>query len=185
MRVGKEGTRWAVERGSRSLFAGVMIVLCLGSLIACSNESVQQERKVYSGQATEEGNMRAKSQGHGLNGPLIQELDKAFAAKDIKLMNNMSADDGEGGISYMYLLNGSGRHIVKVHIFGDPDTRTARMKEMYGISDEQAVIENALGQTTIRSKGYVSLVYTASGGEKDIYEEKVTQVFQHVLNQLN
>ncbi|MEO2203977.1 hypothetical protein ABGV42_09510 [Paenibacillus pabuli] len=184
MRVGRKEAQWEVGRGARTVIAGCIILLCMGSLIACSSESAQQERKVYSGQATEEGNMRARSQGHGLNGPLIQELDKAFAARDIKLMNNMSADDGEGGISYMYLLNGSSRHVVKVHIFGDSDTRTARMKEMYGNSDDQAVIKNVLGQTTIRSKGYVSLVYTASGGEKDIYREKVTQVFQHVLNQL-
>lgn len=52
--------------------------------------------------------MRVKSQGYGLNGLLIQELDKVFVVKDIKLMNNMFVDDGEGGIFYMYLLNGSG-----------------------------------------------------------------------------
>ncbi|MGF9695650.1 hypothetical protein [Paenibacillus sp. MABNR03] len=185
MRVGRKGTQVKSGRRAGSLFAGCMIVLCIGLLVACSTEAAQQERKVYSGQATKEGNMRAQSQGHGLNGPLIRELDKAFAARDIKLMNNMSADDGEGGISYMYLLNGSGRHIVKVHIFSDVDTRAARMKEMYGNSGDQAVIENVLGKTAIRSKGYVSLVYTASGGEKDIYEGQVSEVFHHVLNQLN
>lgn len=168
----------------RSVLVSIIMALCVLSLVACSASSVEQERKIYTRQATDEGIVRAKSQGHGLNGPLIQELDDAFAAKGIKLMNNMSADDGEDGISYMYLLNGSGRHIVKVHIFSDVGTRIARMNEMYGNDGDEAVMENVLGKTTIRSKEYVSLVYTASGGEKDDYEEDVMQVFQHVLEQL-
>lgn len=183
MRVGRKGLHHKSKR-LKSLLLSMIVVLCAFSLVACSTSSVEQERKIYTRQATNEGNVRAKSQGHGLNGPLIQELDDAFAAKGIKLMNNMSADDGEGGISYVYLLNGSGRHIVKVHIFSDVGTRIARMNEMYGHDGDEAVMENVLGKTTIRSKDYVSLVYTASGGEKDDYEEDVMQVFQHVLLQL-
>ncbi|MNW62023.1 hypothetical protein D3C74_401260 [compost metagenome] len=55
---------------------------------------------------------------------------------------------------------------------------------MYSENRDEAVLENALGRTTIRSKGNVSLVYTASGGEKDKYEQDVLQVFRHVLGQL-
>ncbi|WP_144424626.1 hypothetical protein [Paenibacillus xylanivorans] len=183
MRVGGKGLHPNSGRVKSALFS-IIMVMCVLSLVACSASSVEQERKIYTRQATDEGIVRAKSQGHGLNGPLIQELDDAFTAKGIKLMNNMSADDGEDGISYMYLLNGSGRHIVKVHIFRDVGTRIARMNEMYGNDGDEAVMENVLGKTTIRSKDYVSLVYTASGGEKDDYEENVMQVFQHVLEQL-
>ncbi|QOS78423.1 hypothetical protein JNUCC31_27545 [Paenibacillus sp. JNUCC31] len=183
MRVGGKGLHLRSGR-MKSVLVSMIMALCVLSQVACSASSVDQERKIYTRQATDEGIVRAKSQGHGLNGPLIQELDGGFAAKGIKLMNNMSADDGEGGISYMYLLNGSGRHIVKVHIFSDDRTRVARMNEMYGNDGDQAVMENGLGKTTIRSKAYVSLVYTASGGEKDDYEEDVMQVFQHVLKQL-
>ncbi|MEK4052216.1 hypothetical protein MHB84_01075 [Paenibacillus sp. FSL F4-0087] len=183
MRVNGKGLHYRSGR-VKSVLVSMVVVLCTISVVACSASNVEQERKIYTRQATDEGIVRAKSQGHGLNGPLIQELDEAFAAKGIKLMNNMSADDGEDGISYMYLLNGSGRHIVKVHIFSDAPTRVARMNEMYGNDGNEAVMENVLGKTTIRSKDYVSLVYTASGGEKDDYEEDVMQVFQHVLEQL-
>ncbi|UPK46306.1 hypothetical protein [Paenibacillus pabuli] len=183
MRVNGKGFPHKSGRVKSVLFS-MVVVLCTISAVACSASNVEQERKIYTRQATDEGIVRAKSQGHGLNGPLIQELDDAFAAKGIKLMNNMSADDGEDGISYMYLLNGSGRHIIKVHIFSDVYTRVARMNEMYGNDGSEAVIENGLGKTTIRSKDYVSLVYTASGGEKDDYEEDVMQIFQHVLEQL-
>ncbi|MEY8745089.1 hypothetical protein AB9M62_38080 [Bacillales bacterium AN1005] len=164
---------------------GLMLALSILLLIGCSSSSTSQEVKIYSGQATNEGNIRAQSQGHGLNGAFIQELDRAFNEKGIKLMNNMSADDGEGGITYMYLLNGSGRHVVKVHIFGDDHTRTLRMKEMYGNAEDQAVLQNVLGKTSIRSKGYVSMVYTASGGQKDVYEDEVLQVFDHMLYKLD
>ncbi|PQP80689.1 hypothetical protein C0Q44_25990 [Paenibacillus sp. PCH8] len=183
MGVGRKG--WNLKGRTIKLVCvgGVMIVV-LWSLVACSASSLEQERKVYTREATDEGNMRAQSQGHGLNGALVSELREGFAARGIKLMNNMSADDGQGGISYMYLLNGSGRHIVKVHIFSDADTRAARMEEMYSERSDEAVLENALGRTTIRSKGYVSLVYSASGGEKDQYEQDVMQVFQQVLEQL-
>lgn len=160
----------------------VITIVC--SLAACSVSSIEQERKVYTREATEEGNVRAQSQGHGLNGALVSEISESFAAKGMQLMNNMSADDGHGGISYMYLLNGSGRHIVKVHIFSDVATRAAGMKQMYSENGDEAVLENTLGRTTIRSKGNVSLVYTASGGEQDEYEQDVMQVFQHVLQQL-
>ncbi|MCM3175382.1 MULTISPECIES: hypothetical protein [Paenibacillus] len=163
----------------------LMLGLSISLLAGCSSSSTSQEVKIYSGQATNEGNIRAKSQGHGLNGAFIQELDRAFNEKGIKLMNNMSADDGEGGITYMYLLNGSGRHVVKVHIFADDHTRTLRMQEMYGNAEDQAVVQNVLGKTTIRSKGYVAMVYTASGGQKDVYEDEVLQVFDHMLNKLD
>ncbi|MDR6722233.1 hypothetical protein J2W91_000681 [Paenibacillus amylolyticus] len=163
----------------------LMLALSILLLVGCSSSSTSQEVKIYSGQATNEGNIRAQSQGHGLNGVFIQELDRAFNEKGIKLMNNMSADDGEGGITYMYLLNGSGRHVVKVHIFGDDHTRTLRMKEMYGNAEDQAVLQNVLGKTSIRSKGYVSMVYTASGGQKDVYEDEVLQVFDHMLYKLD
>ncbi|WP_440118903.1 hypothetical protein [Paenibacillus sp. QZ-Y1] len=183
MRVGGKELYRRSGRIKWALVSG-FIILAAWSLVACSASSIEQERKVYTRQATDEGNVRAQSQGHGLNGTFIKELSKSFAAKDIQLMNNMSADDGEGGISYMYLLNGSGRHIVKVHIFSDARTRAARMKQMYNDDNDEAVLENVLGKTTIRSKAYVSLVYTASGGEKDDYEQDVMQVFQHVLEQL-
>ncbi|MEC0123790.1 hypothetical protein [Paenibacillus pabuli] len=183
MRVNEKGLHYRFGR-VKPVRVSLIMTLCVLSLVACSASSIEQERKIYTREATDEGMDRAKSQGHGLNGPLIQELDDGFAAKGIKLMNNMSADDGEGGISYMYLLNGSGRHIVRVHIFSDVPTRVTRMNEMYGNGGDEAVMENGLGKTTIRSKAYVSLVYTASGGEKDDYEEDVMQVFQHVLEQL-
>ncbi|WP_340401539.1 hypothetical protein [Paenibacillus sp. FSL H8-0079] len=73
---------------------------------------------------------------------------------------------------------------MKVHIFSDKTARDAGMKQMYSENGDAAVLENVLGRTTIRSKDYVSLVYTASGGEKDEYEQDVMQVFQHVLEQL-
>lgn len=183
MRVGGKGLYRGSGRLKWAIVSG-FIILVAWSLVACSASSIEQERKVYTRQATDEGNVRAQSQGHGLNGTFIKELSKSFAAKDIQLMNNMSADDGEGGISYMYLLNGSSRHIVKVHIFSDARTRAARMKQMYNDDGDEALLENTLGKTTIRSKAYISLVYTASGGEKDDYEQDVMQVFQHVLEQV-
>jgi len=176
--------RSLVGRTMKSILVSGVLITSVWSLVACSASSIEQERKVYTREATDEGNVRAQSQGHGLNGELVSEISKSFKAKGIQLMNNMSADDGHGGISYMYLLNGSGRHIVKVHIFSDAATRAASMKQMYSENRDEAVLENALGRTTIRSKGYVSLVYTASGGEKDKYEQDVMQVFQHVLGQL-
>ncbi|WP_405156341.1 hypothetical protein [Paenibacillus sp. FSL K6-0108] len=183
MRVNGKGFPHKSGRVKSVLFS-MIVVLCTISAVACSASNVEQERKIYTRQATDEGIVRAKSQGHGLNGPLIHELNDAFAAKGIQLMNNMYEDDDEGGISYKYLLNGSGRHIVKVHIFSDDHMRVARMKEMYGRESDEAVVENGLSKTTIRCKAYVSLVYTASGGEKDDYEEEVMQIFQHVLEQL-
>ncbi|MCM3132069.1 hypothetical protein M3629_04690 [Paenibacillus polysaccharolyticus] len=168
----------------RYLMLSSVVLLSAVSLAACSSSSMEQERKLYTGEATTEGNFRAKQQGHGLNGTLAREMTNGFAAKHIKLMNNMFEDDADGGMSYMYLLNGSARHIVKVHIYRDAKIRAARMEEMYGESKENAVLENALGRTTIRSKGHVSLVYTASGGEKDMYEKDVLPVFEHVLQQI-
>ncbi|OMF17411.1 hypothetical protein BK131_05460 [Paenibacillus amylolyticus] len=176
--------RSLVGRIIKSVLVSVMLIASVWSLVACSASSIEQERKVYTREATNEGNIRAQSQGHGLNGALVNEISKSFEAKGIQLMNNMSADDDHGGISYMYLLNGSGRHIVKVHIFGNKAARVAGMKQMYSENGDEAVLENVLGRTTIRSKDYVSLVYTASGGEKDEYEPDVLQVFQHVLEQL-
>ncbi|WP_458126430.1 hypothetical protein [Paenibacillus sp. Z3-2] len=176
--------RSLVGRTIKSVLVNGVLIMSVWALVACSASSIEQERKVYTREATDEGNMRAQSQGHGLNGALANEMSKSFEAKGIQLMNNMSADDDHGGISYMYLLNGSGRHIVKVHIFRDKAARVAGMKQMYSEHSDEAVLENVLGRTTIRSKDYVSLVYTASGGEKDEYEQDVMQVFQHVLEQL-
>lgn len=176
--------RSLVGRTIKSVLVSAMLITSIWSLVACSASSIEQERKVYTREATNEGNVRAQSHGHGLNGALVNEISKSFEAKGIQLMNNMSADDDHGGISYMYLLNGSGRHIVKVHIFSDKAARDAGMKQMYSENGDAAVLENVLGRTTIRSKDYVSLVYTASGGEKDEYEQDVMQVFQHVLEQL-
>lgn len=174
----------AGQKVKRIVMVGSVLLLSVVSLEACMSSSIEQERKVYTREATTEGNFRAKQQGHGLNGRLAKKLTEGFAAKHIKLMNNMFEDDGDGGMSYMYLLNGSARHIVKVHIYRDANIRAARMEEMYGERKENAVLENALGRTTIRSKGHVSFVYTASGGEKDVYEQDVMQVFQGVLRQI-
>lgn len=174
----------AVRKARRSVILGGVLLVMVASLTACTAASIEQERKVYTREAAAEGNFRAKQQGHGLNGTLARELTAGFAAKNIKLMNNMFEDDREGGMSYMYLLNGSARHIVKVHIYRDADTRTAQMEEMYGERKDNAVLENVMGRTTIRSKGHVSFVYTASGGEKDMYEQDVLQVFQHVLDEI-
>ncbi|MGQ8871851.1 hypothetical protein [Paenibacillus sp. TSA_86.1] len=168
----------------RVLLVSGVLLLSMVSLAACTSSSIEQERKVYTREATTEGNFRAKQQGHGLNGTLAKKLTDGFTAKHMKLMNNMFEDDGDGGMSYMYLLNGSARHIVKVHIYRDANIRAARMEEMYGERRENAVLENVMGRTTIRSKGHVSLVYTASGGEKDEYEQDVMQVFQEVLHQI-
>ncbi|WP_145412694.1 hypothetical protein [Paenibacillus xylanexedens] len=168
----------------RFLLLSGLVILSVVSLTACTSSSIEQERKLYTGEATTEGNFRAKQQGHGLNGTLAREMTSGFAAKRIKLMNNMFEDDADGGMSYMYLLNGSARHIVKVHIYRDAKIRAARMEEMYGEPKGNAVLENVMGRTTIRSKGHVSLVYTASGGEKDVYAQDVLQVFEDVLQQI-
>ncbi|MGO4532886.1 hypothetical protein AB4Z30_27695 [Paenibacillus sp. 2TAF8] len=180
------GKNWnpAGRKVKRIVMVSSVLLLSVVSLEACMSSSIEQERKVYTREATTEGNFRAKQQGHGLNGRLAKKLTEGFAAKHIKLMNNMFEDEGDGGMSYMYLLNGSARHIVKVHIYRDANIRAARMEEMYGERKENAVLENALGRTTIRSKGHVSFVYTASGGEKDVYEQDVMQVFQGVLHQI-
>lgn len=180
--IGRLSLAWLNAKGI--MVIGTAVMLSAAFLTACTTSSIEQERKLYNGQAATEGNFRAKQQGHGLNGALARELTAGFDAKHIKLMNNMFEDDGEGGMSYMYLLNGSARHIVKVHIYRDAQTRAARMEEMYGERRENAVLENALGKTTIRSQGHVSFVYTASGGEKDVYERDVLQVFGQVLNQI-
>lgn len=100
MRVNGKGLQHRSGR-VRSVLVSIVVVLCTISVVACSASNVEQERKIYTRQATDEGNVRAKSQGHGLNGPLIQELDEAFVAKGIKLMNNMSADDGEIGRAHV------------------------------------------------------------------------------------
>lgn len=168
----------------RFLMLSGVILLSAVSLAACTSSSIEQERKLYTGEATTEGNFRAKQQGHGLNGTLAKEMTTRFAGKHIKLMNNMFEEDADGGMSYMYLLNGSARHIVKVHIYRDAKIRAAQMEEMYGEPKENAVLENVMGRTTIRSKGNVSLVYTATGGEKDVYARDVLQVFEHVLQQI-
>ncbi|PZT57061.1 hypothetical protein [Paenibacillus silvae] len=181
-KMGRLGLAWL--NVTRIMFIGGVVVICAAALTACTTSSIEQERKLYNGQATTEGNFRAKQQGHGLNGALARELTAGFDAKHIKLMNNMFEDDGDGGMTYMYLLNGSARHIIKVHIYRDAQTRAERMEEMYGERRDHAVLENALGKTTIRSQGHVSFVYTASGGEKDVYEQDVMQVFGQVLGQL-
>ncbi|WP_340401538.1 hypothetical protein [Paenibacillus sp. FSL H8-0079] len=93
--------RSLVGRTIKSVLVSAMLITSIWSLVACSASSIEQERKVYTREATNEGNVRAQSQGHGLNGALVNEISKSFEAKGIQLMNNMSADDDHGGISYM------------------------------------------------------------------------------------
>ncbi|CAI6033979.1 hypothetical protein PAECIP112173_00746 [Paenibacillus sp. JJ-100] len=176
--------RVAKWNGKRNIVIGGLVVLSVTSLGACSAASVEQERKLYNGEATTEGNFRAKQQGHGLNGALVKELTTGLSDRGLKLMHNMFEEDGQGGVSYMFLLNGSARHIVKLHVYPDANVRSAQMENMYGEPQENSVLENALSRTTIRSKGHVSLVYSSFGGEKDKYERDVLQVFEHVLHEL-
>ncbi|CAH1211248.1 hypothetical protein [Paenibacillus sp. JJ-223] len=183
----KQCSKRAKARKGRRLPSAIILVgICMLVMLgACSSSSLKQERKIYSGQSAEEGNIRAQNQGQGLNGPLLEELEKEFSAKGIKLMNTMTADDGQGGVAYMALLDGDGRHVVKVHIFRDAGMRASEMYEMVGHAGDQANVDNVLGHTTMLSKGHVAMVYTAGGGERDRYEKEVLDVFHHVLDQIH
>ncbi|GAB6989003.1 hypothetical protein [Paenibacillus pini] len=163
--------------------AGILACALLAATVGCSKHNViNKETKLYNMQSFDEGNIRAKSQGKGLNGKFLNELQLTFGSLHIPLTHQMYSEDGRGNISYMYMINGNPAQYISLHVFTNEQERVNRIHNWYG---DQNVIDTQNSRTVIYNHHRASLVYTSSGKEKGKYDEQVKQVFNSLLDRLD
>ncbi|MCJ8010697.1 hypothetical protein MUG84_02930 [Paenibacillus sp. KQZ6P-2] len=161
------------------LLACVLLIAAVG----CNKHTViKKETKLYNFDSYSEGNIRAQSQGKGLNGQLLNELKLAFEAKNIPLTHETYAEDGRGNISYMFHIRGNPQQYINLHVFTDEQERIKRIHNWYG---DQHQIDTQNMHTVIYSHNRASLIYTSSGKDKGIYDKQVHEIFNSLISRMN
>ncbi|MEC0373473.1 hypothetical protein P9847_06640 [Paenibacillus chibensis] len=164
-------------------FALLLACVLLIAAVGCDTHNViKKETKLYNFDSYSEGNIRAQSQGKGLNGQLLNELQLTFGAKKIPLTHEMYAEDGRGNISYMFYIRGNPQQYINLHVFTDEQERIKRIHNWYG---DQNRIDSQNMHTVIYSHNRASLIYTSSGKDKGIYDKQVHEVFNSLLNRMD
>ncbi|CAM2887265.1 hypothetical protein PASE110613_06025 [Paenibacillus sediminis] len=160
------------------LFILISIVI---SVVGCA-QMVKTEADKYNMKANREGNLRAQTQGKGLNGHILQEMKRLFAERNIELTNEMYAEGRGGEISYMYFLNGNPQEFVTLHIYKSPKQRMKRIKELYG---KQNVITTSTSKIIIYSYDKNALVYSSIGSRRGANTIAVKDVFSELVRRLD
>ncbi|BFH63772.1 hypothetical protein [Paenibacillus azoreducens] len=160
----------------------LLACVLLAATAGCNKHTViKKETKLYNFDSYSEGNIRAKSQGKGLNGQLINEMKQIFRDKKIPLTHETYAEDGRGNISYIFYLKGNPRQYITLHVFSSKEERIARIRNWYGGEHR---IDTPKSRTTIYSHSRASLIYTSSGKDKGIYEKQVHEVFNSLIGRM-
>ncbi|HEY2492651.1 MAG TPA: hypothetical protein VGI33_07055 [Paenibacillus sp.] len=161
---------------------GMIICLCTISMVGCSKEVIKKEVKLYNMKSNKEGNIRAKSQGKGLNGQFLTEMKRSFEDQHLLLTNEAYTVDTRGNINYSYLINGDPENYITMYVFTSEQERMTRIEHLYG---NNSVVETPATLTEIYSLEGTSLVYTSAGKEKGRYDQEVRQVFNTLLNRVD
>ncbi|MGF7050493.1 hypothetical protein J2T13_005042 [Paenibacillus sp. DS2015] len=162
---------------------GSMIVcLLIISTVGCSKEVIKKEVKIYNMESNKEGNIRAKSQGKGLNGPFLNEMKRSFEEQHILLTHEAYTVDPNGNIQYVYLINGNPENYISMYVFKNEQERMMRMEHLYG---NNSVVATPTTRTEIYSLEGTALVYTSAGKDKGRYDEEVSHIFSTLLNRVN
>lgn len=163
--------------------AGVLAgVLVTAAMAGCdSHEVVKKETKLYNMQSYSEGNLRAQSQGKGLNGKFLKEMQIQFGHEGVPLTHEMYAEDGRGNISYMYMIAGNPLQYITLHVFSNEAERIERIHNWYG---DQKLIDTPRSRTVIYNYSTASLIYTSSGKEKGKYDPEVKKVFNSLIDRM-
>lgn len=157
--------------------------LLLTATVGCNtHEVVKKETKLYNMNSYSEGNFRAQSQGKGLNGKFLNQLQLSFGEQRVPLTHEMYAEDGRGNISYMYMIGGNPLQYITLHVFTNERERIERIHNWYG---DQSMIDTPKSRTVIYNHDTASLIYTSSGKEKGKYDEEVKRVFNSLLDRMD
>ncbi|MDR0269404.1 hypothetical protein [Paenibacillus sp.] len=161
----------------------LLVSILLAATVGCDKHNIiKKETKLYNFDSYSEGNIRAQSQGKGLNGQLINELELAFGAKNIPLTHETYAEDGRGNISYMFYVRGNPQQYITLHVFTDEQERIKRIKNWYG---DEYQVDTKKARTIIYSHNQAALIYTSSGKDKGVYEKQVHEVFNYLLERMD
>lgn len=160
----------------------MLVCLFTISMAGCSKEIIKKEVKLYNMESYKDGNIRAKSQGKGLNGQFLSEMKKSFEGQHILLTNEAYTVDTRGNINYTYLINSDPANYITMYVFKSEQERMSRIEHLYG---NNSVVETPATRTEIYSLEGTSLVYTSAGKDKGRYDEEVKQVFNSLLNRVD
>ncbi|MDR9854632.1 hypothetical protein RJP21_13540 [Paenibacillus sp. VCA1] len=163
--------------------AWLLACVLLAATVGCDKHTViKKEVKLYNFDSYSEGNIRAQTQGSGLNGQLLNNLQLAFGEKNIPLTHHTYAEDGRGNISYMYYIGGNPQQYIKLHVFTDEKERIRRIENWYG---DQKRVETPTSRTLIYGHDKVALIYTSSGKNKGKYETEVHEIFNSLIQRMH
>jgi len=151
-------------------------------MMGCSEDQVQKEAGRYSMQSSQEGVLRAQSQGKGLNGRFLKQMRLAFAREHVNLTHERYSEDTRGNISYQYLIEGEPTQLITIHVFSSENELLNRVPKWYGTNQ---VSETSTTLTEIYNKNNASLVYTSIGKDKGKYSQQVRALFTDLLNRLD
>ncbi len=153
----------------------------LFGIMGCTRNTAREEMRRYNMQAYQEGNQKARSDGRGLNGQILETMQGLFKEMNILLTNETYVKDPAGNLSYQYLMNNDSNQLITLHIFADEQARVNGMNKMYGIGvlSETDKMDNMI----IAYKG-AALVYTSAGVKRNQYSEQVKQVALKVLKHI-
>jgi len=164
-------------------FAWLLACVLLAVTVGCDEHTViKKEVKLYNFDSYSEGNIRAQTNGSGLNGQLLNQLQLAFGEKNIPLTHHTHAEDGRGNISYQYFIRGNPQQYVKLHVFTDEKERIKRIENWYG---DQTRVETPTSRTLIYGRNRVALIYTSSGKNKGQYETQVHEIFNSLMDRMH
>ncbi|WP_433943254.1 hypothetical protein [Paenibacillus sp. SN-8-1] len=171
----------------RSIIISTLLTLVLLTASGCSQKTkniAQSENNRYDMTSYHTGNLRAKSEGHGLNSGFLKQLKDEFSRQGLTLTHETYAEGPAGHISYSYFIHGHPGHYIIAHAFSSEQQRVKEMQEMYSNLEGQGnTHRKASNAAVIHARSNTALVYASQGQKKGPYTSKVERIFHHLLGQ--
>ncbi|USB32003.1 hypothetical protein [Paenibacillus sp. YPG26] len=171
----------------RSIPICILLALIWLTTTGCSQQAkniAQTENSRYNMTSYQTGNLRAKSEGRGLNSSFIKRLKDEFGRQGLMLTNESYAEGPNGHISYSYLIQGYPGHYIIAHAFSSEQQRMKEMSEMYSHLDgEGSIHRTASNAAVVHARANTALVYASQGQKEGPYTREVERIFRVLLGE--
>ncbi|MNX27313.1 hypothetical protein D3C86_573980 [compost metagenome] len=171
----------------RSIIICTLFAIVLLTASGCSEKArniAQSENDRYNMTSYQTGNLRAKSEGHGLNSGFLKQMKDEFRRQGLTLTHETYAEGADGHISYSYFIHGHPGHYIIAHAFSSEHQRVKEMREMYSQLEGQGNSHRrASNAAVIHARSNTALVYASQGQKKGPYTSKVERIFHLLLGQ--